>query len=175
MSLKPCKHQSGVLGCARGPSFCRCPLYWAACALFRVSVVRAGSGALAVEHSAQGVSSGASHLSWADLILEEGSWRPVLLAGRGVMPLHWWLSTKCILNKQIIGVISGYNCSKHLRTIPQPPRNVGMMGGLCCAAACHLQASPSQGSRRLRPSVCPSESSPLSQARWLLGGTGSLP
>ena len=125
-----------------------------------------------MEHSAQGVSSGASRLPVSDLILEEGSWGPVWLAGRGAIPLLWGLNAKYILNKQVIRLISRCNCSQHFCAVPRPHRNVGMTGGLCRAAACHLQASPSQGSRWLHPPVCPSESPSLSQARWLLGGTG---
>lgn len=111
-----------------------------------------------------------SHLPLTELVLEEGGWGPVLLVGRGGIPLLWGLNAKCILNKQVGSLISRYNCSQHFCAVPWPHGNV--MGALCHAAACHLWALPLWGSWWLHPSVCPSESSLLSQARWLLGGTG---
>lgn len=130
------EHQS----CACGPRSCQRSPYQAACALLP-ELVWSGLHleALSMERSAQGVSSGASHLPLSDLDLEKGSWGPIWLAGRGGIRLLWGLNAKYIL-EQVLSPISKYDCSQHFRTISWPHGNV--MGPLCHAAACHLWASP---------------------------------
>lgn len=71
-----------------------------------------------------------SHLPLSDLVLEEGSWGPIWLVGRGGIPLLWGPNAKYIL-KQVLSPISRYNCSQRFCADPWPHGNV--MGALCHA------------------------------------------